>query len=411
MWPIFWHTHDLPPTERFQLKNVRLCGIWFGKKKPHMNLFFQPFHSELQRYYEKGFEITVNGKKELSRGVAITGAVDSPAKSDLKNMAHHNGNCGCPYCLHPGKHVSSQENQKKKGSVHSYNPAENYPDRTTSSCITHAQKASQTGEPCYGIKGPSLLLLLSVFNFVFGLPVDYMHCICLGVSKKLTSLWFDSKYSAYPWYLGKHLQEIDRLLLAITPPKFIKRTPRSLTERQHWKASGYRSWLLYYAPVVLKGYLPPLYFHHFLLLVHAVLVMTSNRITRVDLDKADVELKFFLEIFQKIYGLRFVTLNFHLLRHLAKCVRKYGPLWTVSCFPFENANGWLVRCITGTHNVFINMVNSALALSNIRKVYDVVLHPGCAALVREYLGKTSYENCFDLKHFGQNIALSEPQQR
>jgi len=134
--------------------------------------------------------------------------------------------------------------------------------------------------------------------------------------------------------------------------------------------------------------------------------MTSNRITRVDLDKADVELKFFLEIFQKIYGLRFVTLNFHLLRHLAKCVRKYGPLWTVSCFPFENANGWLVRCITGTHNVFINMVNSALALSNIRKVYDVVLHPGCAALVREYLGKTSYENCFDLKHFGQNIALS-----
>lgn len=177
--------------------------------------------------------------------------------------------------------------------MHSYNPAENYPDRTTSSCITHAQKASQTGEPCYGIKGPSLLLLLSVFNFVFGLPVDYMHCICLGVSKKLTSLWFDLKYSAYPWYLGKHLQEIDRLLLAITSPKFIKRTPRSLTERQHWKASEYRSWLLYYAPVVLKGYLPPLYFHHFLLLVHAVLVMTSNRITRVDLDKADVELKIF----------------------------------------------------------------------------------------------------------------------
>jgi len=116
---------------------------------------------------------------------------------------------------------------------------------------------------CYGIKGPSLLLLLSVFNFVFGLPVDYMHCICLGVSKKLTSLWFDSKYSAYPWYLGKHLQEIDRLLLAITPPKFIKRTLRSLTEHQHWKASEYRNWLLYYAPVVLKGYLPPLYFHHF----------------------------------------------------------------------------------------------------------------------------------------------------
>jgi len=40
--------------------------------------------------------------------------------------------------------------------------------------------------------------------------------------------------------------------------------------------------------------------------------MTSNRITRVDLDKADVELKFFLEIFQKIYGNRFFLLSFSL---------------------------------------------------------------------------------------------------
>jgi len=158
--------------------------------------------------------------------------------------------------------------------------------------------------------------------------------------------------------------------------------------------------------VILEGYLPSIYYHHFLLLVHGILVLTSKRITEIDLKQADLELKYFLDIFQKIYGLRFVTLIFHLLRHLAKCVRKYGPLWTVSCFPFENANGWLVRCITGTHNVVINMVNSALALKNIRQISEAVLHPGCAELVRGYLGQPSHEKSLDVKKFGQYVALS-----
>ena len=51
MWPIFWQILDLPPDLRFQTKYTRLCGLWFGKTKPVMNLFFNPFHSEIKRYY------------------------------------------------------------------------------------------------------------------------------------------------------------------------------------------------------------------------------------------------------------------------------------------------------------------------------------------------------------------------
>ena len=51
MWPIYWHVHDLPPHLRFHRKYNRVCGLWFGKSKPKMNLFFGPFHTELELFH------------------------------------------------------------------------------------------------------------------------------------------------------------------------------------------------------------------------------------------------------------------------------------------------------------------------------------------------------------------------
>jgi len=93
----------------------------------------------------------------------------------------------------------------------------------------------------------------------------------------------------------------------------------------------------------------------------------------------------FLKSFEDLYGIRYETLNFHLLLHLVPCVRLYGPLWTVSCFPFETANGFLVRCISGTNNSMTNMLVTATCLSNVRLVRDVV-SPAVAPFVQEMLG-------------------------
>jgi len=51
MWPLFWQVHDLPPSLRFSLKYTRLCGLWFGKTKPDMNMFLRPFKEELTTFY------------------------------------------------------------------------------------------------------------------------------------------------------------------------------------------------------------------------------------------------------------------------------------------------------------------------------------------------------------------------
>lgn len=38
-----------------------------------------------------------------------------------------------------------------------------------------------------------------------------------------------------------------------------------------------------------------------------------------------------------------MTLNIHGLLHLPEVVRNLGPLWAHSCFPFEAANGDLLK--------------------------------------------------------------------
>jgi len=87
----------------------------------------------------------------------------------------------------------------------------------------------------YGVKFPSLLLALPRFDIIWGIPVDYMHSVTLGVAKKLVSLFFDSTYASFPWYLGNKIESIDQHLKALKPPRQVKRLPRSLHERQHWK--------------------------------------------------------------------------------------------------------------------------------------------------------------------------------
>ena len=53
-----------------------------------------------------------------------------------------------------------------------------------------------------GVKGKSVLHSLPDFDMIDGNPIDYMHCVLLGVIKqRLLPLWFDSVYHKKPWYV------------------------------------------------------------------------------------------------------------------------------------------------------------------------------------------------------------------
>ena len=51
----------------------------------------------------------------------------------------------------------------------------------------------------FGVKGYSPLHLLPSFDTVKCVPVEYMHCVLIGVVKNMPKLWFNSSYHKEEW--------------------------------------------------------------------------------------------------------------------------------------------------------------------------------------------------------------------
>ncbi|KAK0078806.1 hypothetical protein PV326_009124, partial [Microctonus aethiopoides] len=54
---------------------------------------------------------------------------------------------------------------------------------------------------------------------------------------------------------------------------------------------------------------------------------------------------------QVLYDPKFMVSNVHALLHLPEVVEDLGPLWTTSCFPFEDLLGKMVDYVHGTRYV------------------------------------------------------------
>lgn len=67
-------------------------------------------------------------------------------------------------------------------------------------------------------------------------------------------------------------------------------------------ATEYRNWLLHYSVPVLKGVLPNHYFLHYTLLVTAIAILVSDRITPEQLKLADELLDNFCKLMPELYG-------------------------------------------------------------------------------------------------------------
>ena len=57
-----------------------------------------------------------------------------------------------------------------------------------------------------------------------------------------------------------------------------------------------------------------------------------------------------------------MTCNLHSLLHFPQNVRDFGPLYTTSCFPYENANEILKKLVTGTKFAQLQICSTATSL-------------------------------------------------
>ena len=50
LWPVYLVILNLPPDVRMNAQNVVLAGLWYGSKKPPMNLLLEPIMEKLRRF-------------------------------------------------------------------------------------------------------------------------------------------------------------------------------------------------------------------------------------------------------------------------------------------------------------------------------------------------------------------------
>ncbi|KAG4077346.1 hypothetical protein HA402_009747 [Bradysia odoriphaga] len=120
--------------------------------------------------------------------------VDTPARSKLLSLKMFNGAFGCTYCVHPGVMLEGSTNNSK------YNKR-SCGKRTHGDTVNLMKAFAQFNIEELGVTGISPLLGIPDYDLIIQTPIDWMHCVVLGVVNALMDLWFDSSHHEQKFYL------------------------------------------------------------------------------------------------------------------------------------------------------------------------------------------------------------------
>lgn len=160
---------------------------------------------------------------------------DKPARSLIKQTKGHSGYYGCDKCVVHGVRL--------EGTM-------TFP-QLDSRLRTDADFRSRSNARHHiGVSPFERLPIDMIESF----PLDYMHLVCLGVTKNLLEFWVGGR-ARRPYRLSQTQRtEINRRISTAhshTPSEFQRRC-RPLEDSGLWKATEFRQFLLYLGPVVLS---------------------------------------------------------------------------------------------------------------------------------------------------------------
>lgn len=163
-----------------------------------------------------------------------------------------------------------------------------------------------------------------------------MHLCCLGIMKKLILSWVEGSCH---YKLRSNVNIISGRLISFRNqmPESFSRKPRSLDEVRHWKATEFRTFMLYLGPFALKGVLDSKRYEHFLLFHVGMYILCSNSINDTSwINFAEQLLEKFVSLIPTHYHSEFLSYNMHSVQHLAQDVRNHGSVDNFNAFEFES---------------------------------------------------------------------------
>lgn len=253
---------------------------------------------------------------------------DTPARAYVKQVRGHSGYYGCDKCTQKGLW---------KGKM-------TFPE-TQAPLRTDIQFDELSDEHHH--LGPSPFSKIQGVGLVSQFPLDYMHLVCLGVMRRLLTLWIKGPIENSCRIGANAVQQISEKLLIVSKylPREFTRKGRSLREVDRWKATEFRQFLLYTGPVVLFDCLSKPKYQHFMVFSIGIYCLTSSVLCATHCEYANELLRLFVQDFATLYGDNMIVYNVHNLIHLANDASKFGPLDNFSAFVFESFLGKLKRLV------------------------------------------------------------------
>lgn len=293
---------------------VEIIGIYQGLEKPKCsNDFLREFVSEAVDLINNGISFE-NSKYQFFIKSFIC---DVPAKSFILCTKGHSGYYSCSKCDIEGSYLNGRV----------CFPDFNFTLRTDYGFRRKDQEEHHIGT--------TILENIPHLNMVNSFALDPMHLLYLGVVKKIITLWCSGKPPSRLSF--NQIQKISASLISLRSdvPCEFNRKPRSLAEYKRWKATEFRTFVLYTGIIVLQSTLNKDLYLHFVTL-HVCLTILSNSKFHSYIDYADSLFKYFVKTFGILYGKDNISHNVHNLLHLCNDVKYFGPLEQFSAFPFEN---------------------------------------------------------------------------
>lgn len=166
---------------------------------------------------------------------------------------------------------------------------------------------------------------------IFQFPIDDMHGVDLGAMRKQFFLFL--KYGLFD---SNAADEFIKACLKFIPSDFTRK-PRLLKFLDHFKATELRMFALYLAIVMFKKCgMSDKHYEMFKLFFcgYRILMGVDGNCSLEDCDIAEKLFSDFVKEFHDNFSE--LSYNFHCLLHLTDMVRKNGPLFRYSAYPFEN---------------------------------------------------------------------------
>ncbi|CAH8673292.1 unnamed protein product [Schistosoma rodhaini] len=251
-----------------RLSDVFMIGIYGGNTKPaQFNEISADTISEIKEMTETGL-LSVRFNKYIA--IKLSAVIcDAPARSDVRYTVNHNAKVGCDRCVVNGRRLDGTMTF----------PNGEYTLRTDDTFRNQTQYIHH--------KGHSLFESLPI-DMILTFPLDPMHMVYLGVTKKLVTLWIELGHKRLKNMNSCVIRTINKLIsrcVESTPSDFPRKC-RTLDYLSVWKATECRLFLLYLGPVILQNILPkPLYINFKCLALSMYLLAHPkfyNRVTESD---------------------------------------------------------------------------------------------------------------------------------